>query len=491
MKRPNSGIRGGILILLFFAFFEPKTADGQGIRKHYTQLTESERVAFIEAVDFLLYSGILPDYADIHTDPDQDGIPGNTTSSSTDSDSPIHRVSLFLPWHRQFLAEFERELQAYNPKLTIPYWDWTGELDPSGVNSRSSVGPLWSSSQAAELGWNGSLIGKYDNTNILGRRLSGVLPSVFNKNSLLSSSSFFSYGNFRNELERNLHDPPHTWVGGQMGMTTTSPRDPVFFIHHAMVDYLWQLWTEQGHSISFNETSMPTFDGDVAGFDRVDPDDIRNSVTQMGIFYATPEMSYVELHDYTVENDRVPNENFVYPDEIRVDGSFGFASDAVAEIHSCDKVVLMPGVTIPAGSSVRIGTEGFCETEVVSATVADNTEETSLEDTFPTEEETFLPADIQTEAIPVRESVSLKGYPNPFKESFTFHFNLPEEQAVSLTLVDALGKTVASPMPLQRRSQGEHQLLVDAQDLPSGIYSAVLLCHDTNERYVLRVVKSR
>ena len=56
------------------------------------------------------------------------------------------------------------------------------------------------------------------------------------------------------------------------------------------VDFLWQLWFEDGHNVDFNETDMPTWDGTVSGndggsngigpysFDAVDPDDIRNSV---------------------------------------------------------------------------------------------------------------------------------------------------------------------------------------------------------------------
>ncbi|PHN07612.1 tyrosinase family protein [Flavilitoribacter nigricans] len=488
MKRPNSGNRLGILLLLFFAFFEISSVEGQSIRKHYTQLTEYERLAFIEALDVLYSMGVVDYYADVHADPDQDGINGNNFNGP-DADSPIHRVALFLPWHRQFTAEFEKELQAINPKLSMPYWDWTGEFDPSGVNSRSALSPMWNSDQLAALGWTGSLIGKYNATEGLGRGLGGVLPTLNQKNNLLTSSSFLNYGNFRFELETNLHDPPHGWVGGEMQDMFFSPHDPAFFLHHAMVDYLWQLWTEGGHSVTFNENKMPTFDGTVGNFDYVDPDDIRNTVTQMGIFYANPDMEYMELHDYTVQNAHLPSENFIYPDTIVVASTFNFANDAVAEIHSCNGVKLMPGVHIPAGATVTIGTDAFCAPEVVEAQLAKNEEETpakapnagTLPDAFETEE--VAPA-------AVRESVTLKGFPNPFRESFTFQFNLPEEEAVSLQLFDALGKVVASPMPRQNRSSGPHELLVDAHGLPAGIYSAVLLLHDTNQRYVLRVVKS-
>ena len=486
MKRPKTGYRSGILLLLIFAFFDLSNLQSQSIRKHYTQFSEYERHAFVEALDILFSMGVVDDFADIHADPDQDGIDGNNFNGP-DSDSPIHRVSIFLPWHRQFITEFERELQAINPKVSLPYWDWTGEYDPQGVNSRSALSPVWNNNQIDALGWSESLIGKYNAEENLGRGLGGTLPTLNQKNNLLNSNSYNSYGNFRFELEVTLHDPPHGWVGGEMQNMYYSPNDPAFFLHHAMVDYLWQLWTEDGHSVSFNENDMPTYDGTVSGYARVDPDDIRNTVTQMGIFYANPDMDYIELHDYRVENNHVASENFIYPKMIIVDGSFEFDNYAVAEIHSCDSVKLMPGVHIPAGANVIIGTDAFCEPEYFEAKLADRPTEESVK-----EEKTAatLPDKTETASIPVRNSVSLKGFPNPFRESFTFQFNLPEEEAVSLVLYDALGKVVASPMPRQNRSSGEHELLVDAHGLPSGIYSAVLLLHDSNQRYVLRVVKS-
>lgn len=460
------------LLLLIFAFLEITSANGQSIRKHYTQLTEAERAAFEQALDYLYSQGTVVFYADLHSDPDQDGIDGNNFNGP-DSDSPIHRVNIFLPWHRQFTAEFERELQAFNPKLSVPYWDWTGDYDPPGVNSRSALGPLWNNDQVAALGWTKSLIGKYNTTQNLNRGLGGALPTFSQKQNLLNSTSFNSFGNFRFELENNLHDPPHGWVGGTMQDMFVSPKDPAFFLHHAMVDYLWQLWTEKGHSVSFNETDMPTFDGEVPGFSSIDPDNIRNTVTQMGIFYANPDRSYINLHDYTVHNYWVPVENFIYPDTIYVDATFQIANNAKAEIHSCEAVVLKPGFSIPAGATVKIGNDAFCNSGVMEAKIVE------------------LPQETQVEPQRVPERVTLKGFPNPFRESFTFQFTLPDEVTVSMVLMDATGRVVATPMPSQRRAIGDHELLVDAHGLATGIYTAVLLVHDTNQRYVLRVVKQR
>jgi tyrosinase len=54
-----------------------------------------------------------------------------------------------------------------------------------------------------------------------------------------------SASSFRNQLEGfdgpNLHNRGHGWVGGSM-LPMTSPNDPVFFLHHCMVDKIWYEW---------------------------------------------------------------------------------------------------------------------------------------------------------------------------------------------------------------------------------------------------------
>jgi len=36
-----------------------------------------------------------------------------------------HMGPAFFPWHRMFLRLFEQQLQAVDPGVTLPYWDWT------------------------------------------------------------------------------------------------------------------------------------------------------------------------------------------------------------------------------------------------------------------------------------------------------------------------------------------------------------------------------
>ena len=48
-------------------------------------------------------------------------------------------------------------------------------------------------------------------------------------------------GEGKYKLER-FHNGVHLWVGGAMKAVGTSPYDPVFYLHHAYIDYLWEKW---------------------------------------------------------------------------------------------------------------------------------------------------------------------------------------------------------------------------------------------------------
>src|SRR2546423_1510432 len=44
-----------------------------------------------------------------------------------------HRGPAFFAWHRVMLRQFELDLQAIDPTVSLPYWDWT--VDNSPVSS--------------------------------------------------------------------------------------------------------------------------------------------------------------------------------------------------------------------------------------------------------------------------------------------------------------------------------------------------------------------
>lgn len=41
------------------------------------------------------------------------------------------------------------------------------------------------------------------------------------------------------------HGNAHIFVGGDMYDTSTSANDPIFFLHHCFIDYIWEQWRQQ------------------------------------------------------------------------------------------------------------------------------------------------------------------------------------------------------------------------------------------------------
>jgi hypothetical protein len=175
-------------------------------RRDYRDLTAAERQRFIDALYDAKGRGVVDAFADEHDDHFDHG----------------HRNSSFLPWHREFLRRFEAELQAWDARVMLPYWN--------SSNDQSTGSALWAN----------SFLGQFDAAWGLNRNLgaAGSLASPGTVNTVLDLGT---YDVFWNDLERRVHDGPHNWVGGIMA-GGHSPRDPVFFLHHCYIDMLWAQW---------------------------------------------------------------------------------------------------------------------------------------------------------------------------------------------------------------------------------------------------------
>lgn len=220
------------------------------IRKDANTLSNAERLELSNAIVELKRRGIYDQFVLRHA---------NANASA------IHRSPAFLPWHRRFIWDFESELQRVsgNPELGLPYWNW-----PEGGANAS----MWDDNL---LGGDGHPVTQVVNNGPFrsrewtvinsGGQQAGPLTRAFGRASwatslptlqqILQVLSITPYDaanwnanvtqSFRNQLEGfagpNLHNRGHGWVGGSM-LPMTSPNDPVFFMHHCMVDKLWYEW---------------------------------------------------------------------------------------------------------------------------------------------------------------------------------------------------------------------------------------------------------
>lgn len=213
------------------------------VRKNANNLTVQERDRLLAAFATLNDSGAgrFTDFRNMHTNagsPEAHGAPG------------------FLPWHRAYLLDLERELQLIDPSVSLPYWrfdqpapnlftrDFIGVSDDLGTVAFSAANPLqfW----------------RTDGVVGINRRPGFDTTSgsafVINEASTLALGT--SYALFSN-MEFNPHGSAHTSFGGFISDIPTAARDPLFFLLHANVDRLWAKWQRANNR--FNATALATF----------------------------------------------------------------------------------------------------------------------------------------------------------------------------------------------------------------------------------------
>ena len=171
-----------------------------------------------------------------------------------------HGTPLFFPWHRVLLRQFELALQAAanNPAITLPYWDWdiSGQSTPftpdflGGDGDEAQGGRVITGAFAFGAGrfpirvWD-SASGNAGLRRQFGDDSTAWLPTPSDVTAGLAKTPYSpSPSSFEKTAEGVLHNPVHRWVGGNMG-DATSPNDPVFFLHHAYLDLLWEQWKKQ------------------------------------------------------------------------------------------------------------------------------------------------------------------------------------------------------------------------------------------------------
>jgi tyrosinase len=170
-----------------------------------------------------------------------------------------HQTWYFLPWHRGYLAFFEQIVTAAVVKLggpsdwALPYWNYSdsdpksrlmpdafikstlpdGSLNPLFVNGRSSSTNdfhLRDQTVSLECLVHSPFAG-------VG---SGGDPGFGGPKTRFSHS-----GGTNGRLENAPHNLIHDQIGGLMGAPETAALDPIFWLHHANIDRLWEVWTHR------------------------------------------------------------------------------------------------------------------------------------------------------------------------------------------------------------------------------------------------------
>jgi tyrosinase len=198
------------------------------VRKNANSLTAGERNRLVAAFAQLNNQGLgrFTDFREMHVNA---------------SVEEAHGRPGFLPWHRAYLLDLERELQAIDPSVALPYWrfdqaapniftlDFFGISDALGNVQLSATNPLqfW----------------RTDGVPGIVRRplfpTNQAPPGLRTEAQTLALGA--GYPAF-SDLEGNPHGDAHTSFGGFISSIGTAARDPLFFLLHCNVDRLWAKW---------------------------------------------------------------------------------------------------------------------------------------------------------------------------------------------------------------------------------------------------------
>lgn len=253
-------------------------------RKNAAKLSISERDAFLEALIRLKHRQATNAPAGVSVYDQFTALHGAVFSVISPGLPPGETVNFghwnigFCPWHRQYLREFEWALQSEVPGVTIPYWEWADHnqaqsklFSPDFLGSLGQVRPaplvdgvFRNPVPAAErpVWWPNGVTGFPVHPDLEagfgtsvargGARGSTWPPTPAQIDKLkvhvLEGPGMHALWHFWRALEQGesdiawaTHNMAHNFVGGHMS-SALSPNDPVFWLHHANVDRIWDTW---------------------------------------------------------------------------------------------------------------------------------------------------------------------------------------------------------------------------------------------------------
>ena len=202
------------------------------IRKDANTLSPAERNLFIDTFAKLNNQGTgrFADFALMHTE---------------EASRHTHGGPGFLPWHRAYLLDLERELQVIEPSVALPYWrfdkaapnlftpEFMGQSDELGTVTFSPTNPLqfWKTEGVPGI----ERLPGFDTEN-------GTPRDILTEEQTVKLGD--AYATFQ-AMEGNPHGRAHTAFEGLIDDPPTAARDPLFFLLHANVDRLWALWQRE------------------------------------------------------------------------------------------------------------------------------------------------------------------------------------------------------------------------------------------------------
>ncbi|EME86657.1 uncharacterized protein MYCFIDRAFT_210572 [Pseudocercospora fijiensis CIRAD86] len=272
------------------------TYDNANVRKEWRTLSRETRKSFTDAVICLqemkpqvMTSAQAADYPGVKSRFDE------YVATHINYTLNIHDTADFFAWHRTFIHYLEQDLKKLCGYTgTLPYWNWAEDFDAPqdsplfsgdeysmGSNGKFVAGraDTWLAAQDITYppGTGGGCVQKGPFSKYVVNLGPLDLPNTSNVNSSFEHNPrclerdinpWFSrrYNTYQNVTELVLnqiyvedfqwlaqgynsdtnkfgvHGGGHWQTGGSMMDFHSSPADPLFYLHHGMVDNVWTVW---------------------------------------------------------------------------------------------------------------------------------------------------------------------------------------------------------------------------------------------------------
>ncbi len=476
------------ILTLFLIIWYSQFSFSQSIRKDYREFTQQEINDYKAAINILYSNNTMQDLANHHSTHFESII--HTRNNST----IISNGEQFLTWHRFNMLDFESLLRNTNVNykyLSLPFWDWTTDQSSTATkfwhNDFLAIANFPAGIFTRNIGVSGSLATPTAINNALG------LTTHF----LNSTTKNASVTDFLHRIEFH-HDNVHVWVGGTMG-GTTSPLDPVFYLHHNYIDNLWQTWedTTSGNQSSLTLSGQTNllvhYTGAPISGSLLDSRSIPRPPSagvgrNMDVWFAkrgkvildgangspfvATDTSAAYLYRYTAATTTGGNTvtSEIYVGDVRFDssnnvivdnkGGFEVNSGVVCDFRAGNSIIFRPGFIAKSGSTMSA--------KIISLPNAARIANSSI-----------VVSEIQ-KPIEIKDLI-LKIFPNP--NNGKFYFESDYNSNGNIIINDLFGNTV-----LKMNFENLRNLEIDIQDKPKGIYIVKIFTND-NEMYSSKIIK--
>lgn len=221
-----------------------------------------------------------------------------------------HGSWYFLPWHRSYLLMFEAIIRDAISDLdgaaswALPYWNYNGGEHKNRVPEAfaqaewpgDGINPLYVPDRAQAMNPQRLSVRALDDPDFEGSHKGGTTGIAGPR------TSFSHAGGEPGKLEEDPHFTVHALLTGFMPSTDIAALDPIFWLHHANVDRLWEVWLNRPNAKNRNSADTAWLDGPVDKPFKF----IRNNGA---VYVSTPrDVANIETLGYRYDNTDYPLE---------------------------------------------------------------------------------------------------------------------------------------------------------------------------------------